>query len=222
MKRTSETSMIQARIASRWLRFGGRSGLSSVFALLIGLAAACGSADREPRSATSAADAPPSHAVSPHGPPSHGGHSHPPPSEERASIDDDLRRVEAIHGGAGPWAVAGYRMGQFALRKLGLERASFDIEVHHRSPREVQFSCIADGAAAATGASVGKLNLTLEDADREHVQTVYLRRSTGQSVVLRGTGAFAARFRDVPREDLGRRGREVMLLRDEEIFEEVR
>lgn len=152
--------------------------------------------------------------------PGHGhGHSH---SSALASSDDaKLEAVAAIHGGTGPWAVAGYRMGEAALKQLGLARGSFDLEVAHFAPREVQYSCIADGAAAATGASVGKLNLTLSEAAAKDLRTSYRRRSTGQVVVLRLTDDFKARFVDVPRERLGTAGREVLQLTDAQIFETV-
>jgi hypothetical protein len=39
-----------------------------------------------------------------------------------------LAAVAFVHGGAGPWAVAGYRMGQAALARLGLSRQSFDLD----------------------------------------------------------------------------------------------
>jgi formylmethanofuran dehydrogenase subunit E len=147
----------------------------------------------------------------------HHGHAVSPPAGDQEA----LAAVAAIHGGAGPWAVAGYRMGRFALTRLGLTRGSFDVEVVHATPREVQYACIADGAAAATGASPGKLNLALEDSSAEATHTTYRRRSTGQTVVLRVTGAFKARFTNVPRERLGDAGREVLGLRDDEIFEVV-
>jgi formylmethanofuran dehydrogenase subunit E len=135
--------------------------------------------------------------------------------------DEPLARVAAIHGGAGPWVVAGYRMGEYALAKLGLARQSFDLEVIHHTPQEVQFSCIADGAAAATGASAGKLNLRLVDASEAEVATTYRRKSTGQAVTLRPTRAFAERFRDVPREQLAAAGRVVLALPEAEVFEEL-
>jgi formylmethanofuran dehydrogenase subunit E len=137
------------------------------------------------------------------------------------SSSDALASVAFIHGGAGPWAVAGYRMGEAAMRKLGLERQSFDLLVVHHTPEEVQFSCIADGASAATGASAGKLNLKLVPTDEAHVVTVYENRATRQTVTLRPTAAFAARFKDVPRDKLAEAGREVMALPDDEVFEEV-
>jgi formylmethanofuran dehydrogenase subunit E len=136
-------------------------------------------------------------------------------------IDAKLAMVVQVHGGSGPWAVAGYRMGEYALQALGLPRGSFDLEVVHFSPREVQYSCIADGAAAATGASLGKLNLSLAESTVLQTHTVYRRRSTGKAITLRVTSAFAARYLDVPRERLAEAGREVMGLRDEEIFEVV-
>ncbi len=145
-----------------------------------------------------------------------------PVASARPSADDDaLARVAEIHGGAGPWAVAGYRMGQYALARLGLPRQSFDLEVVHHTPQKVQFSCIADGASAATGASAGKLNLKLVDAADADVATTFRRVSTGQTVTLRPTRAFAARFADLPREQLAEAGRTVLGLPDAEVFEEV-
>jgi formylmethanofuran dehydrogenase subunit E len=143
------------------------------------------------------------------------------PSSAASGDDDALARVTTIHGGAGPWVVAGYRMGEYALARLGLQRQSFDLEVVHRTPQEVQFSCIADGAAAATGASAGKLNLRLVDATEADVATTYRRRSTGQAVTLRPSRAFTARFRDVPRDQLAAAGRIVLALPDSEVFEEL-
>lgn len=134
-------------------------------------------------------------------------------------VEQLLASVVAVHGGAGPWAVAGYRMGEHARRALRLERGSFDLEVRHESPREVQFSCIADGAAAATGASLGKLNLSHVEVPREAMRTVFRRRSTGAEVALRPTTAFAARFAGVPRERLAAEGRTVARLTDAEVFE---
>ncbi len=141
-----------------------------------------------------------------------------PPRDAR---DQGLHAVAAVHGGAGPWAVAGYRMGEYALHQLGLPRGSFDLDVTHASPAEVQYSCIADGAAAATGASLGKLNLHWHEAAEAGTRTTYLRKSTGRSVTLVVTPAFATRYADVPRPQLKAAGEEVMRLPDAEIFEVV-
>ncbi|WP_438014493.1 FmdE family protein [Sorangium sp. So ce315] len=198
--------------------------LAAISSTGCGGAAAGGTAGRATAPAGHEA-APAGHAMAPAG---HGAapvghhhghrHAHGRPAE---APDDALRAVAAIHGGAGPWAVAGYRMGRYALAKLGLPEKSFDLEVVHHSPRNVQFSCIADGAAAATGASLGKLNLSLVEATEAGVETTYRRRSTAQTVTLRPSAAFRARFRDVPREGLAAAGKEVLSLPDAEVFEEV-
>jgi formylmethanofuran dehydrogenase subunit E len=140
-----------------------------------------------------------------------------PPAAEDAELD----RVAAIHGAPGPWAVAGYRMGRYALGKLGLTSGSFDLEVTHHTPRQVMYSCIADGAAAATGASAGKLNLQLVSASADDVATTYLRKSTGYAITLRPSANFRARYAHAPRERARDLGREVLRLEDAEIFEEV-
>ena len=141
------------------------------------------------------------------------------PAPEHAEVA--LARVTAVHGGAGPVAVAGYRLGERALAELDLARGSFDVDVEHRSPPAVQFSCVADGVAAATGASVGRLNLRRVDAADGDTRTAVRDRRSGRAVVLRLTDGFVARFRDVPMAGLGAAGRAVMGLRDDEIFERV-
>ena len=145
-------------------------------------------------------------------------HSH---ASEASSASAQIDAVVAVHGGAGPWAVAGYRMGEFAIQQLGLERGSFDLDVTHFSPHEVQYACIADGAAAATGASVGKLNLTLAAASPAETRTRYRQKSTDRVIELRLTNSFKSRYLNVPRDRLTSAGREVLSLRDQDIFERV-
>ncbi len=142
-----------------------------------------------------------------------------------ATVTADEAALEAVrraHGGAGPWAVAGYRMGRHALTRLGLQPGSFDLDVRHESPAEVQYSCVADGASAATGASLGKLNLSLAPATRAEVKTVYRKKSTGERLTLRPSAAFVARYSEVPRARLAEAGREVLSLPEADVFEELR
>lgn len=143
------------------------------------------------------------------------------PAAAATSRQLTLAQIAFVHGGAGPWVVAGYRMGEYALKQLELPRGSFDLSVVHESPQKVQFTCVADGAAAATGASAGKLNLSLQDASESALQTVYTKKSTGERVVLRPTAAFIARYKDVPRAELRAAGEQVMGLTDAEIFEAI-
>ena len=130
-----------------------------------------------------------------------------------------LAKVTAIHGAPGPWAVLGYRMGEAALAQLGLPRGSFDLLVVHHTPEKVQYSCIADGASAATGASAGKLSLKLEPASETAVYTEYTHRKTGQRVALRPTQAFRDRFANADRARAHELGLKVLQLPEAELFE---
>ena len=44
------------------------------------------------------------------------------PARDEAAISECLARVEAVHGGGGPWTIAGYPMGERALKELRLPR----------------------------------------------------------------------------------------------------
>jgi formylmethanofuran dehydrogenase subunit E len=129
-----------------------------------------------------------------------------------------LEQVAFIHGGTGPFAVAGYRIGERALKELNLPRESFSLEVIHKTPNEVQWSCIVDGVQAATGASAGKLNLKMEVASKDSVETISRNKKSGQTLVFRLSPEFVKRYLDLPHEKLAEAGKEVLSLPDEQIF----
>ncbi len=130
-----------------------------------------------------------------------------------------LARVKEVHGATGPWAVAGYRIGERALKELGLPRQSQDLEVVHRCPAEVQFSCIADGVQAATGASPGKLNLRLETASRDDLRTVIRDKKSGRTLTFTLRPEFTRSITDLPFDQLEAEGRRVAALPDDGIFQ---
>lgn len=132
-----------------------------------------------------------------------------------------LWRAKEIHGATGPWVVAGYRIGERALKELGLARQSHDLEVVHHGPAEVQFSCIADGVQAATGASAGKLNLRMERASREDLRTVIRNKMSGRGLTFTIKPDFARSISDLSRDRLEAEGRRVAMLPDEVIFQVV-
>jgi len=139
-------------------------------------------------------------------------------AHEEQDPDAALERVGLIHGATGPFAVAGYRMGEAALRELNLRRGSFDLEVIHYAPREVQWSCIVDGLQAATGASLGKLNLALIDAPKDRVRSVIRNRRTGQEVRYALTPAFIKEHLNLPVEKLTAAGARLTTVNESEIF----
>jgi formylmethanofuran dehydrogenase subunit E len=148
----------------------------------------------------------------------HQGH-HPPAPPAAEGSTGALARVAEIHGAAGPFAVAGYRIGERALRELGAARGSFDLEVKHETPPQVQWSCIADGLQAATGTSAGKLNLRVVEVSADASRTVVRNRRTGRALRFELTPGFLNRFLDLPREKGQHAGQEVLGLRDQDIFQ---
>ncbi len=132
-----------------------------------------------------------------------------------------LARVKEFHGATGPWAVAGYRIGERALKELRLSRQSHDLEVIHFCPSEVQYSCIADGVQAATGASPGKLNLRVEQAPRDDLRTVIRDRRDGRTLTFTIKPQFVRSIADLPLDRLEAEGQRVAALPDDVIFQIV-
>ena len=135
-----------------------------------------------------------------------------------AVVAERLARVREIHGAAGPWAVAGYRMGERALKELGLPKHAFTLQVVHRCPARVRYSCVADGLQAATGASPGKLNLRVEEATAEAMRTVIRDQKTGRVLTFTLKPEFVRSMANLPHDRLEAEGRRVAGLGDDDIF----
>ncbi|MCJ2543028.1 hypothetical protein JX360_08935 [Synechococcus bigranulatus str. 'Rupite'] len=95
----------------------------------------------------------------------------------------------------------------------------FAVEVIHESPREIQFTSIVDGLHAGTGASLGKMNLSLvEVGSVEEMRSLVIHKESGRQVEFRVLPEFLATYRDLPREELAAAGQRVLQMPDEEIF----
>lgn len=135
-----------------------------------------------------------------------------------AGEQEILAKVAAIHGAAGVFAVAGYRIGEDALERFKKKRGSFALDVTHKTPLEVQWSCIADGVQAATGVSAGKLNLHIVEVTPDRLETVIQDKQSGRTLRYRVQPAFLKRFLDTPMEQQAAKARETLTLADAEIF----
>jgi len=128
---------------------------------------------------------------------------------ERAGI---LRRVAAIHGAPGPFAVAGYLMGLYAQRRWKLRYGGWRLQVRHFTPSKVQWSCVADGIQAATGVSAGKLNLQMRFVPKARMRTVFVHKPTGKRLVFRLKAGFIRRYLNTPRSRLRQAGAAILAL----------
>ncbi len=115
-------------------------------------------------------------------------------------------------------AVAGYRMGDRALKDFGLPRHSFSLLVVHQAPAQVQYSCIADGLQASTGTSPGKLNLKVEEVPIERLSTTIEDKKTGRRLTYTLKPEFIRSIKDLPHERAEEEGKRVAALPDDAIF----
>lgn len=72
----------------------------------------------------------------------------------------DLAR---FHGHLGPFIVLGYRMGRYALTRLGNDPFSLRAEVYCSGVTPQ--SCLADGVQLGSGCTLGKRNITIIPSD---------------------------------------------------------
>jgi formylmethanofuran dehydrogenase subunit E len=139
-------------------------------------------------------------------------------SRAPSEVDAALANVRAVRRGVGPSAVDGYRMGERALKELDLPRQSFALLVVHKTPMQEQYSFMADGLQAATGASLGKLNLRLEKAPSPTISTTVADRKSGRRPVFTIDPELAASITNLPHERLKAERRRVAALPDDKLF----
>ena len=108
--------------------------------------------------------------------------------------------------------------GRTGAKELHLPRHSFQLLVIHQAPAQVQYSCVADGLQAATGASPGKLNLKVEVVPVERLSTTIEDRKSGRRLTFKIQPQFARSILNLPHDQLEAEGRRVAALPDDAIF----
>jgi len=136
----------------------------------------------------------------------------------KADVGGMFRSIRRVHGDTRPAAVAGYRIGEKALEVLKLKPGSRDLHVIVHTPLELNYAGIADGIQAATGASIGKLNLAIREAPASRLQAVFVNLATGQSLRVRFTPAFLQLLAKSPTEGADSTGPRVATMPDDEVF----
>lgn len=94
--------------------------------------------------------------------------------------DYSIEELARFHGHLGPFIVLGYRMGRYALSRLGND--PFALAATVRCSGEPPESCLLDGIQLGSGCTMGKRNLELAVSDEIAVE---FRRAGGRAICLR-------------------------------------
>ncbi|BDC47833.1 hypothetical protein F183_A01490 [Bryobacterales bacterium F-183] len=130
-----------------------------------------------------------------------------------------ISRTAMVNGMALPFGVAGYLMGERALKTLGLTRCHADLEVAHYCPAGSEMGAVIDGLQASTGASLGKGNL--RRAESKDVYSVVGNRRTGKKLKFVLTEGFVKKHAGMSTKDAYAAGLKVAETSDGEVFRVV-
>lgn len=103
----------------------------------------------------------------------------------KADVTGSMQLLRAIHGDINPWAVAGYLMGERALAEHELGFGSDRLLALHHCPQKLPYTAVLDGIQAATGATVGKLNLRLIPASESDLRCEFIDMNSGRKLIYK-------------------------------------
>jgi len=103
----------------------------------------------------------------------------------KADVTGSMQLLRAIHGDINPWAVAGYLMGERALAEHELAFGSDRLLALHHCPQKLPYTAVLDGIQAATGATVGKLNLRLIPASESELRCEFIDMNSGRKLTYK-------------------------------------
>ncbi|MEN6357550.1 MAG: formylmethanofuran dehydrogenase subunit E family protein [Armatimonadota bacterium] len=129
----------------------------------------------------------------------------------------DLELAKRFHGHMGPNLVIGIKMGNYAVKTLGISNHfGIDVEVH--CPGKPPVSCMIDGIQLSTGATMGKTNIRHIISD-DVVKAVFRNTESGTTVTLAPADSIGARslawYNEVGEDEASAR---VWKLSDDQVF----
>lgn len=138
---------------------------------------------------------------------------------QSAISQGDIEKLRAFHGHVGPYAVAGMRLGRYALARVGGE-LHFGCEADVYCPERPPGSCFLDGVQVSTGCTLGKVNIRHHVADR--VELRLTNRRTGRTVRVRLRTEAIERAVQAMQEESDEVGAGVLnAMTEEELIEEI-
>lgn len=137
----------------------------------------------------------------------------------KVDVSGSMQMLRAIHGRINPWAVAGFIMGERALIELRLPYGSTDFLAVQHGPIQLPYTGMIDGLQAATGATIGKLNLKMKDAPEDELRCEFFHLSTGEGIAYRLNDDMLARLMAVEGHDAESLAVRMMTMSAEELFD---
>ncbi|MBZ0258381.1 formylmethanofuran dehydrogenase subunit E family protein [bacterium] len=144
---------------------------------------------------------------------SHGNHMHSNVPFKPAT----LNQLERFHGHVGPFVAMGARMGEYAVTHYDIPRY-FGLTVNVECPASPPHSCLIDGLMVGTGATMGKRNIILKDA--EQIRVVVENDDTGEQAIFTIKPEVIEQLKqwEISAVPVDKRGRDTFKKTAEELF----
>lgn|GEM_PF-738921 len=136
----------------------------------------------------------------------------------KADVTGSMQLLRAIHGDINPWAVAGYLMGERALSEHQMAFGSDRLLALHHCPQKLPYTAVLDGIQAATGATVGKLNLRLIPASESELRCEFIDMESGRKLTYQFQPAMFDQMVDAKDGEARALALQMMTLPESDIF----
>ena len=136
----------------------------------------------------------------------------------KANVSGSMHLLRAIHGDINPWAVAGFLMGERALVELDMTFGTDRLLALHHCPQKLPYTAVLDGIQAATGATVGKLNLRMIPATASELRCEFFDMESGNRLIYQFTPAMLDQLLGAKDGDARALAIQMMTLPEADIF----
>ncbi|MDP8244608.1 MAG: formylmethanofuran dehydrogenase subunit E family protein [Candidatus Hinthialibacter antarcticus] len=128
-----------------------------------------------------------------------------------------LIQLERFHGHVGPFVAMGAIMGEYAVTQYHIPRY-FGLTVYVECPAKPPHSCLIDGLMVGTGATMGKRNIILTDANAVRVRIE--NDDTGEQAVFTIKPKILKQLKqwEISAVPVDKRGRDTFKKTAEELF----
>lgn len=99
----------------------------------------------------------------------------------KISFGLSIEEAARLHGHKGPWLVLGYKAGKRA-RELLKPESEHDLYCIVKTSMGTPYTCAIDGIQAASGCTLGKLSIKVEDTALEETTYIFINKVSNKRV----------------------------------------